>query len=369
MDINKSELSSIATGPRLLCIGSVNIDEVYTVKSIVKEGETKSSKSRNIIAGGKAVCSDMEILILNSCFSQNISGKGANLSVAGAKAGADVYLGAKIGQDGQWIRDLVSSIGVNTSMVITTSIATGRAIIQVEEQSGENCILLFDGANHSITRDDVVQMCEPFNRGDWLAIQNEGSEVCFTIAHAIEKGMKVLWNPAPMEISQPMSEMIPLVDVIVVNESEFRQMYAWVKKDLPEKFHNEATVEAEERLLAYAKQANVKILIMTRGAQGSVAVVRNHKADDYGLYSVPCGPVSPESIKDTTSAGDTWIGFFLASIIKSGGKEAQSLSVNQIIDAMKVASYASGIGITRNGAIPSIPSLEEVETCMATGKI
>ena len=117
---------------KIINIGSLNIDYVYQVDDFVAGGETKLSTSMKIFSGGK----------------------GLNQSIALRRAGAEVYHGGLIGSDGIFLKELLKREGVNTDFISTVEGATGHAIIQVNS-SGENCILLFGGANQLFKEEGI----------------------------------------------------------------------------------------------------------------------------------------------------------------------------------------------------------------------
>ena len=136
---------------KVLNFGSLNIDYVYDVDNFVRKGETISSKALKVFCGGKVL----------------------NQSVALARAGAEVYHAGMIGEDGQFLLDLLKEVGVNIdNIVIRDDIRTGNAIIQ-RDKSGDNCIILFAGANRSITKDYVDKVLSGFKEGDYIVLQNE----------------------------------------------------------------------------------------------------------------------------------------------------------------------------------------------------
>ncbi|KAJ2102997.1 putative ribokinase, partial [Coemansia sp. S142-1] len=189
--------------PRVVSFASINVDEVYSMPRIVRPGETLTSTRRQ----------------------QNAGGKGANASVAAARAGAPVHVVGKIGSDGLWVRDIIEHAGANVSFVeVLDDTATGRAIIQVDA-NGENAIFLFPGANHRLTETDAHRAFAQFVRGDWLLLTNETTAVAEAIAQAHEIGIQVLWNPAPMHDDFLLTNrVVGLVDVLVVNESELLRL-------------------------------------------------------------------------------------------------------------------------------------------------
>ena len=134
---------------KILDFGSLNIDIIYKVDHIVKEGETISS---------------FDVI-------QSAGGKGANQAAALAKAKAEVYLAGKIGPDGQFLLDLLNDYSVNTSLVYTYEGKTGQAIIQLDKNS-QNSIILFAGGNKLITKEEVNEVLNNFASGDYILLQN-----------------------------------------------------------------------------------------------------------------------------------------------------------------------------------------------------
>ena len=161
---------------KVLSFGSLNIDYVYKVDHFVQKGETLSSKSLNVFSGGK----------------------GLNQSIALAKAGVETYHAGAIGEDGKFLLEILEEAGVDTSCVkILSDERTGNAIIQNDED-GDNCILLYGGANQAITKAQVDAVLSRFDAGDYLVLQNEINELPYMMTKAHEKGMKIVLNPSPM---------------------------------------------------------------------------------------------------------------------------------------------------------------------------
>lgn len=117
----------------ILNFGSLNIDYVYAVDHFVTVGETTGSFSMD----------------------RNVGGKGLNQSVAFAKAGATIYHAGCVGTDGSFLTDYLKKVGVHTNYVKVVDVPTGNAIIQVDK-TGQNCILLYGGANQAVTEDIPV---------------------------------------------------------------------------------------------------------------------------------------------------------------------------------------------------------------------
>ena len=181
---------------KVLNIGSINMDLVFNVPHITVPGETITSFNMTKSAGGK----------------------GANQSVALAKAGVDVYHAGTIGQDGFWLRDLLSSYGVNTQLISVYDGPTGQAFIQLSEQ-GQNSIVLFPGGNHHIGHAEIDKAFVGFGKGDILLLQNEILNIPYIMEKAHSLGLEIWFNPAPMS-DEVFSYPLSLLSMIVVNEIE-----------------------------------------------------------------------------------------------------------------------------------------------------
>ena len=293
---------------RVLNFGSLNIDYVYSVDHFVQKGETLASNVFNIYTGGK----------------------GLYQSVALGRAGVKTYHAGAIGEDGQFLLDLLKKSGVDTTYVSKTDeTRTGNAIIQTDK-TGDNCILLFGGANQAISKHQIDATLSCFDEGDFIVLQNEINEMPYIIQKAHEKGMIIVLNPAPM--NKKVSEMpLQLVDYLVVNEIEAAQL-------LERTFSEEEDVVIADALVE--KFPNTKI-ILTLGEKGSI-YIEGKKRIIQEIYKT--------KVVDTTAAGDCFIGYFVAAIMQKKSVE----------EAMNLAAKASAIAVSKAGAAPSIPMMEEV---------
>ena len=159
---------------KILNFGSLNIDSTYRVEHIVRPGETIPSTSLDVFSGGK----------------------GLNQSMALAKAGGNVYHAGKIGADGRFLKEQLEEQGVNCAYIEESNIRSGNALIQVDKE-GQNCIILFGGANHDIREEQVDRVLAQFGKEDILVCQNELNITAYLIQQATEKGMKIAFNPSP----------------------------------------------------------------------------------------------------------------------------------------------------------------------------
>lgn len=288
---------------KVLNFGSLNLDYVYQVESILIPGETQASKDRKIFCGGK----------------------GLNQSIALAKAGISVFHAGMIGEEGDILLETCRKNGVNTDFIRKIQGPSGHTVIQVDKD-GQNCILLFGGSNRRITREFVDEVLSAFEKGDILLLQNEINELDYIIDQAYEKGMMIILNPSPYDKALEVCDLTK-VGLFLVNEIEGFQI----------------TGEKEpEKILAKIRELYPKAaIVLTLGGDGSVY------QDETGIYRQ--GIYKVKAV-DTTAAGDTFTGYFISSIIN--GMPVQ--------EGLRLAAKASAIAVSRPGATASIPLREEV---------
>ncbi len=297
----------------ILVFGSLNIDHVYQVEHLVRPGETLPSTEYRRFQGGK----------------------GANQSVALARAGADVFHAGRIGPEGLWLRDAIAAEGADVTHVGLDDQPTGHAIIQVDP-AGENSILLYGGANLTVTSDDAHYVLSHFGEGDWLLLQNEISSLPAILLEATERGLSVAFNPAPMT-PEVLSYPLEGVSLFVVNQTEGAALAG--------------TEDASPETVVRALQARFSkaAILLTLGEDGSLYA--------RGGECIQTPAVAVDAV-DTTAAGDTFIGYFLAELL-AGESVTQSLVL---------ASRAAALCVTRPGAAVSIPRRSELEGTPTAGK-
>ncbi len=289
----------------VLNFGSLNIDHVYRVPHFVRPGETLTSLDYRRFAGGK----------------------GLNQSIALARAGAQVHHAGKVGPEGTWLRDTLAAEGVNVDFVQVTDDPTGHAIIQVVPE-GENAIVIYGGANRTITPADATRVLAHFGPGDWLLLQNEISALAEILAQAGAQGLAIAFNPAPMT-PEVLTYPLEHVRLFIVNQTEGAALTG--------------ETEPEAILAAMRRRFPQAATVLTLGAQGSL-----YADSEHGRIHTPAVPVQAV---DTTAAGDTFTGYLLAGLME-GLSPAQALAL---------ATRAAAICVTRPGAAPSIPYRAEVD--------
>ena len=298
----------------IINFGSINIDHVYLVPHFVTPGETLGSTDYHSVLGGK----------------------GANQSISAALAGAEVkHVGAVHANDTSYTHS-IRAAGVDCSHIREqTSVATGHAIIQVNEE-GENAIVLFSGANDSLDLPQINAALSDAKANDWVLLQNETNGIASVISAAYDKGLKVAFNPAPM--TDDVARMpLEKVSLLILNEVEAMQLV---------KAENVEDAEAE-----IIKQYPNSQILLTLGKKGVRFIHANNTIEE-SAFKV-------EAV-DTTAAGDTFIGYFLTHYLSAISKSA-TVSENSLRGALRTACAAAAICVTRPGAAPSIPHAEEVQ--------
>ena len=289
---------------KICSFGSLNLDHIYRVGEIVRPAETISSLGTQDVCGGK----------------------GLNQSVAMARAGAKVWHAGNVGQDeaGQVLEAALRAEQIDTSLIRRLPVPSGHAIIQINAQ-GENAIIVFGGANQQVTQEQIDAVFAQFEPGDLLVLQNEVNCLPEIIHAAHARGMKIALNPSP--ITAALAQIpVELCDILFVNEIEAGQLCDAEKASL-------------EQLAARFPHA---MLVYTMGSRGASVYAdgKTYHQDAIRVKAV-----------DTTGAGDTFTGYFLAAIGEGMGIE----------DALLLATKAAAIGVTRPGASVSIPARAEVE--------
>lgn len=293
---------------KIVVIGSINTDLVISTDRMPQVGET----------------------ISGSGFATNCGGKGANQAVAAAKLGGDVTFIGAVGRDanGDIAIDNLKKSGIVTECIQRTEINTGVAVITV--CGGDNSIILDCGANGLVTKEVIDKNMDVISEADAVIMQLEipMDTVVYAARKAREKGVKVVLNPAP--VTDLPKELLENTDIIVLNETETE----FLTKIYPD------TDENRKVCMDILKKFGVRQVIITLGGEGSIYndgdEIKHQKAFE-------------AKVVDTTAAGDTFIGAFC---MKTEG---------DLADAVRYATAASAITVSRAGASGSIPGRNEVE--------
>lgn len=284
-------------------LGSINTDHFYRLPHLPAPGETLAALG----------------------YARGLGGKGANQSVAVARAGGKVCHVGAIGPEGNWMSDRMEALGVDCTHVARIETVSGHAIINTDP-SGENLIVIHPGANREIPPDAMITALGDASQGDYLILQNESSLQVEAARFARERGLFVVYSAAPFDAAAT-QQVLPYVSLLMLNEIEAAQLCAALN----------CSVDA----------LPVPYVCVTMGGKG--AVWRDLKAEtsaEVPAYSV--------EVADTTGAGDTFTGYLITGL--SEGMEP--------IDAMRLASAAAALKVTRSGTADAIPDRDEVAAFM-----
>lgn len=300
---------------KIVVIGSSNTDMVVTTPKIPVQGETIMGNEFNVFPGGK----------------------GANQAVAAARADGNVSFIAKVGDD-DFGRNAV--LGYKEDKINTDNIfidpnkPSGIAVIIIDENTGQNSIVVVGGANNNLSIDDIKTSEKIISEADVVLIQLEIplEVVEFSLKLAKQYGVKTILNPAPAQFLS--DDILRLVDIITPNESETQILTGLNLSS------DEDVKMAAARLLEKVNDA----VLVTLGSQGVYFISKN------GVNGfVPT--IKVEAI-DTTAAGDVFNGYFAAAL--SVGKS--------FMESISVSNKAAAFSVTRKGAQPSIPKITELIT-------
>ena len=284
--------------------GSLNVDRVYGVEDFVRAGETILAKSLSFFPGGK----------------------GLNQTIALARAGANVYHVGCIGRDGGILKDTLVENQVPLTYVKELDADGGHTALQVSE-SGQNAIIVYSGTNHMLTENFVDEVMQTVKPGDYVLMQNEINLVPYIIRKAKEAGAQVALNPSPIT-KELMSYPLEMVDLFIVNEIEGEAVTG-------EK-------EPQKILSAFREKYPHAKIVLTLGSEGSCY-------QDETTFAMQ--EIYKNTVVDTTGAGDTYCGYLLTCLMEDV----------PVKEALHMATAASSIAVSRQGAAPSIPKREEVE--------
>lgn len=296
----------------IVVIGSLNMDMVVRTNRSPNAGET----------------------LIGQAFALSPGGKGANQAVAAARLGAEVSMIGRVGKDtfGSEMLEIIRNEGIHIEHIsVSEHEATGVASIVIEED-GENRIIVVPGANIELTVEDIQALEAVISQAKIIVLQLEMdlamSEQAIAIAH--RKGIPVILNPAPARVLK--DEMLAQVSYLTPNETE-AGILSGMTVDSAE------TAEQAARILL---QKGVQNVIVTLGSKGALIV------NAEGAKAVPGFPVKAV---DTVAAGDSF-----------NGALAQQLVIGKTMEeAVSFANAVGALAVGKEGAIPSLPQLSEVE--------
>ena len=296
----------------IVVIGSLNMDMVVRTNRAPNAGET----------------------LMGQAFALSPGGKGANQAVAAARLGAEVSMIGSVGKDtfGSEMLEIIKQEGIHIEHIsVSETEATGVASIVIEED-GENRIIVVPGANIDLFVEDIQALESIISQAEMIVMQLEMelamSEHAIAIAH--RHGIPVILNPAPARVLK--DEMLGQVSFLTPNETEAGILTGMTVDSLE-------TAEQAARILL---QKGVKNVIVTLGAKGALIV------NAEGAKSVPGFPVKAI---DTVAAGDSF-----------NGALAQQLVLGKTLEeAVSFANAVGALAVGKEGAIPSLPQLSEVE--------
>ena len=284
-------------------LGSINVDHLYMLERIPKPGETLSSLETHITIGGK----------------------GLNISVAAHRSGADVRHIGVVGSADPSVLDMIAGLGLDRALISQVDVQTGHAIIYVDENS-ENSIVVHGGANHCFSESQIRTALSSAQPNDWLVLQNETNANEIGISIAREKGMKIALVAAPFN-AKKMPEQIKKVDLVSMNKTESELF----------------------EVISGTSIGNLKSIdfLITYGADGAVFLSDGvtQRIAAHKVHSI-----------DTTGAGDTFFGVFMAHYTGRGCVKT----------ALKKANAAAAIIVQRRGVASVVPSQKEIDTFLET---
>ncbi|GGA16802.1 ribokinase [Neptunicoccus cionae] len=281
----------------ILNFGSINLDLVYRVPHLPAAGETLASSS----------------------FEKYLGGKGINQSIAAHRSGAQtLHLGC-VGPDGDWLREQIAGFGLSLDGLRTVTTPTGHAVIFVDD-SAENQIVLFGGSNQAFTTDQFeAALAQADPATDWVLCQNETNNVPKMAQLAKAKGLRVAYSAAPFDADHAIP-LLDHIDLLAVNEGEAAALQSALGKDI--------------------QSLGLPYLLITKGSKGATLYAGGQQFDQDSFTVTP---------KDTTGAGDTFLGAFVAELSAS----------DDPAKALQFAAAAAAVQVTRAGAAPAIPTRED----------
>jgi len=272
--------------------------------------------------------------LIGSTFTYGPGGKGSNQAVAAKRAGADVTMITKIGNDpyGKLMLEFYENEGINSEMVFfDEENSTGIALILVDENTAENTILVVPGACHNITPENLDQAKEKIKSSDMLMVQMEvNMDATFRAMEiAYKNGVEIIMNPAP---AQKIDDSVyKMISYLTPNETE-AEILTGIKTD---------SMENIKKAADWLYKKGVSNVIITLGSDG--VYIKNDILEEI----VPSYKV--EAI-DTTGAGDSFNGCLAVGLMDG----------LDIVSAAKFANAGAALSVTKLGTAPSMAYRKEI---------
>ena len=280
-------------------LGSINADHFYRLPNLPQPGET----------------------LFSTHYFRGLGGKGTNMSVAAARAAARVIHIGAVGKDGAWAVETLMEYGVDTRYIAQGSI-TGHANVFLDP-SGENAIVLHAGANHELTENQIAEALSLSSTGDIFLLQNETNMQTEAAKLASSLGLYVVYAAAPFD-AQSVKGVLPYVNCLIMNEIEAQQLTQALGQELG--------------------ALGPELIVVTLGSKGSKTI---EKATGKITH---IDPIAVKAI-DTTGAGDTYTGYFVAGLDRG-------FSVQH---SARLATQAAALMVTKEGTADVIPDLKDIE--------
>ena len=295
---------------KIVVIGSLNVDTTYSLPHIPKEGETILATNKTVQKGGK----------------------GQNQAIQMARLGAEVSMIGAVGSDGEG-KELIDGLkqeNIDTRGMIVKEGPSGTASIYVNSE-GQNNIVVYPGANFKLTKEDIDSKLDILKDADICVMQNEiPLDVIYHVLELCrEMGITMIHNPAPA-VKDFDKKYLSLIDYFVPNETEMELI---LNREI------DSNVEDMAREVLELGCRNV---IVTLGSKGSLLV---NEEKVYGQKAMLVKAV------DTTAAGDSFIGGFVAGLARGFDLER----------AMEYGTLSSALTVTSPGAVDALPYKKDVE--------
>ena len=300
-------------GKRVLVYGSFVVDLTSRSNSLPVPGQT----------------------VLGNSFKLGPGGKGSNQAVAAHRAGADVTFVTKLGDDvfARTALDFYEKEGIDTShILIGKDMETGAALILVDEENGQNQIVVVIGACGKITPEDIEQARPLIKGADYLLLQLEiNFDALFQIIHiAHQAGVQIILNPAPAAVIP--EEIFSMIHIITPNETEAQALTGVV-------VNNETDARRAAEILL---QKGVQNVVITMGALGAYATdgIRSERL-----------PRIPVEAVDTTGAGDAFNGGLVMALAEG----------MDLFTALRYGNVTGALSVTELGTAPAMPRRKQID--------